>query len=201
MCTSWPQACMKPFAAAKGASVSSLIGKASSSARTTTASPGGPTRARSPVPATVSMLSVPRFLATRSAVARSPWLGPGLACRRSRSVVACGSSSSREPRSARRMSVGTQVPLAGFFGVSAFEEGYLGAFHAHVAVEQILREPGADNPVGFEGTKRLLERSGQKTNTQTFQFPLCELGGVAVHEVGLGEALPYTAQPGEDQDS
>src|SRR4051794_11831908 len=191
---------MKPFAAAKGASVSSLTGKASSSARTTTASLPGPTRATSPVPATGSMLSVPRFFATRRAVARSSWLGSGLACRRSRSVVARGSSSSREPRSAWRRSVGTQVPLAGFFGTRTFEEGDLGPLHAQVAVEQILREPGADSPVGFEGPERLLERSGQGTHAQTFQFPLCELGGVPGNEARLGEALPYTAQPGEDQD-
>src|SRR5215218_5948729 len=191
---------MKSLAAAKGASVSSLIGKASSSARTATASPGGPARARSPVPATGSMLSVPRSPATRPAVARSSWLGSGLACRRSRSAVARGSSASRELRSARRRSVGILVPLAGLPEVRAFEEGYLGAFHAQVAVEQILREPGVDDPVGFEGPERLLERSGQETHAQTFQFPLCELGGVAVHEVRLGEAFPYTAQPGEDQD-
>src|ERR671911_1046760 len=190
---------MKPLAAAKGASVSSLIGKASSSARTATASPGGPTRARSPVPATGSTLSVPRSSATRPAVARSSWLGSGLACRRSRSAVARGSSSSREPRSAWRRSVGTQVPLAGLFGARAFEQGDLGPLHAKVAVEQILREPGAGDPVGFEGPERLLERSGQGTHAQTFQFPLCELGGITVHEVRLGEAFPYTAQPGEDQ--
>src|SRR5215217_4039768 len=191
---------MKSLAAAKGASVSSLIGKASSSARTATASPGGPTRARSPVPATGSMLSVSRFFATRPAVARSSWLGSGLACRRSRSAVARGSSSSREPRSARRRSVGIQVPPAGLFGARTFEEGDLGPLHTQVAVEQILRKPGADDPVGFEGAKGLLERSGQGTHAQTFQFPLCELGGVAIHEVHLGEAFPYTAQPGEDQD-
>src|SRR5829696_2872183 len=200
MCTSWPQACMRPFAAAKGASVSSLIGKASSSARTATASPDGPTRAMSPAPATGSMLSVPRPSATRPAVARSSWLGSGLACRRSRSAVARGSSSSREPRSARRRSVGTKVPLAGLFGARAFEEGDLGPLHAQVAVQHILREPGADDPVGFEGPERLLERSWQGTHAQTLQFPPFELGGIAGHKVRLGEAFPYTAQPGKDQD-
>src|SRR5919107_3375897 len=192
---------MRPLAAAKGASVSSFIGKASSSARTTTASPARPTRARSPVSATGSMLSVPRFFATRPAVARSSWLGSGLACRRSRSTVARGSSSSREPRSACRRSVGIQVALAGLFGARTFEEGDLGPLHAQVAVEQILRKPGAYDPVGFEGTKRLLERGGQKTHAQTFLSPLCELGGGAVLEVRLGEAFPYTTQPGQDQDS
>ena len=37
MWTSWPQACMRPFVAAKGEPVSSRMGRASSSARTTTA--------------------------------------------------------------------------------------------------------------------------------------------------------------------
>src|SRR5829696_4681222 len=122
MWTSWPQACIRPFVAAKGAPVSSSMGRASSSALTATASPGGPTRARRPVWTACSTFSVSRASATSLAVTCSPWLGSGLACSRSRSPMARGSSSSRERISFRRRSVATQAPLAGPLQVRTAEE-------------------------------------------------------------------------------
>src|SRR5215212_10367799 len=150
------------------------MGRASSSARTATASPGGPTRARRPVWTMDSTVPVPRASATRPEVACSSWLRSGIACSRSRSPRARGSSSSRESRSFRRRSVDTQVPLAGLLRIHTFEEGDLGPLDSQVAVEEVLREPGADNRVGLERVEGCPERVRERTDAQAVSFSLDE---------------------------
>src|SRR5215211_4207840 len=190
---------MKPLVAAKDEPVSSWMGRASSSARTATASPRGPTRARRPVWKMDSMLSVPRTSATRRAVACSSWLGSGVSWSRSRSSRACGSSSSRESRSFRRRSVDTQVPLAGLLRIHTFEEGNLGPLDAQVAVEEVLREPGADNRVGLERVEGRPERVGERTDAQAVSFSLVEFRGISFHQVRLGEVFLDPAETGQDE--
>src|SRR3712207_2826787 len=142
------------------------MGRASSSARTATAFPGGPMRAMRPVPATRSTLWAPRAFATSPAVTCSPWLGSGVACSRSRSVRACGSSSSREYMSVWRSSVDTQVTFAGLFGLRTVEQGDLGPLDAQVAVQEVFREPGADYRIGLERPEGLFEGDRKPTDTQ-----------------------------------
>src|SRR5215212_1201558 len=201
MWTSWPQACIEPLVAAKGAPVSSSMGRASSSARTATASPGGPTRARRPVLATDCTSWTPRASATRRTVACSSWLGSGVACNRSRSSTACGSSPSRESRSFRRRSVDTQVPFAGLLRVHTFEEGDLCPLDARIAVEKVFREPGPDDRVGLERAEGRLERVGKRTDAPAFSLFLVELGGVSLHQVRLGEIFLDPVEAGQDEHS
>src|SRR5215208_6329740 len=175
------------------------MGRASSSARTATASPGGPTRARRPVWTMDSTLPVPRASATRPEVACSSWLRSGIACSRSRSPRARGSSSSRESRSFWRRSVDTQVPLAGLLRIHTFEEGDLGPLDAQVAVEEVLREPGADNRVGLERVEGCPERVGERTDAQAVSFSLVEFRGISFHQVRLGEVFLDPAEAGQDE--
>src|SRR5215211_3428990 len=190
---------MKPLVAAKDEPVSSWMGRASSSARTATASPRGPTRARRPVWKMDSMLSVPRTSATRRAVACSSWLGSGVSWSRSRSSRACGSSSSRESRSFRRRSVDTQVPLAGPLRIHTFEEGDLGPLDAQIAVEEVFGEPGADDRVGLERIEGRFEGVGKWTDAPASSFFLVELRRVSFHQVRIGEVFFDTAEAGQDE--
>src|SRR5215207_2337922 len=175
------------------------MGRASSSARTATASPGGPTRARRPVWTMDSTVPVPRASATRPEVACSSWLRSGIACSRSRSPRARGSSSSRESRSFWRRSVDTQVPLAGLLRIHTFEEGDLGPLDAQVAIEEVLREPGADDRVGLERPEGLFERVWKRPEAQTPSFLLIELGGVSLHNVRFREVFLDPAETGEHE--
>src|SRR3712207_1064172 len=162
MWASWPQACMKPPLAANGAPVCSVIGRASSSARTATARPlSGPTRATRPVPAKGLTSRGSRASATSRAVPCSALLGSGFACNRSRKEIAPAISVSSEARSARRRSVDTQVPLASLLGLGAFEERDLGPLHANVAVQKVFGDPGSHDLVRLQGPEGLLEGVGQ----------------------------------------
>src|SRR5215203_837326 len=175
------------------------MGKASSSARTATASLGGPTRARSPVPATDSTLPAPRASAMRRAVACSSWLGSGVSWSRSRSSRACGSSSSRESRSFRRRSVDTQVPLAGHLRIHTFEKGDLGPLDAQIAVEEVFGEPGADDRVGLERIEGGYEGVGKWTDAPASSFFLAELRRVSFHQVRIGEVFFDPVEAGQDE--
>src|SRR5215210_6101473 len=199
MWTSWPQACMNPLVAAKDTPVFSSRGRASSSARTATASPEGPTCARRPVRATDSTLPVPRASATRRAVACSSWLGSGIVCSRSRSSRACGSSSSRESRSSRRRSVDTQVPFAGLLRIHTFEERDLGPLDAQVAVKEVFGEPGADDRVGLERIEGRFEGVGKRTDAPASSFFLIELRRVTLHHVRLRKIFLDPAEAGQDE--
>src|SRR5215204_3479811 len=174
------------------------MGRASSSARTATASPGGPTRARRPVWTMDSTLPVPRASATRPEVACSSWLRSGIACSRSRSPRARGSSSSRESRSVRRRSVDTQVPLAGLLRIHTFEEGDLGPLDAQITVEEVFGEPGADDHVGLERLEGRFERVGKRTDSPVSSLFLIKLRRVSLHQVRLGEVFLDPAEAGQD---
>src|SRR5918998_1190432 len=200
MCTSWPQACIKSPLAAKGAPVCSVMGRASSSARTATARPlCGPTRHTRPVPATGSMSPAPRAWATSRAVPCSALLGSGLACNRSRKEIASGISASREARSVRRRSVDTKVPLAGLIWLSALEERDLGPLHADVAVKEVFGEPGANYLVGLQSSQGLLEGGGKLLYAEAAALLLVELREISLRQGWLGEFLAQATEAGEDE--
>src|ERR671916_71142 len=190
MCTSWPQACMKLPSAANGAPLRSVMGRASSSARTATARPlVGPVRAMRPVPAMGSTSRVSRASAKSRAVPYSALLGSGLACSRSRREIAAGISSSREDRSVRRRSVDTQVTLAGLLGLRALEERDLGPLHADVARQEVVGNPGTSYLVRLQRSQRLLKRVGQRLHAEPAALLVAELREVALRQGRLGEFL------------
>src|SRR5918995_4041943 len=197
MCTSWPQACMKPPSAANGAPVRSVMGRASSSARTATARPPvGAVRAMRPVPAMGSTSRVSRASATSLAVPCSSLLGSGLACSRSRREIAAGISSSREDRRVRRRSVDTQVTLAGLLGLRALEERDLGPLHADVARQEVVRDPRTSDLVRLQSSQRLLERVGQRLHAEPATLLVVKLREVALRQGRLGEFLADAAETG-----
>src|SRR5918997_1157362 len=215
MCTSWPQACMRPLAAAKGTPVSSPMGRASSSARTATASPGGPTRITRPVPATVSTDTAPRASATRRAVARSLWLGSGLACSLSRRATARGSSPSRDSSSVWRRSAGTRVTPVGRFGTRAGSHlvqvrgrrgnllgrevpGHRGLrpCDGHVGADQRLAERLHENTVPLERIEGLVRGGGERPDAPGSPLLVAERRRVYQRRPAGVEVAVHTIQPG-----
>ncbi len=109
-CTSWPHACIAPFADAHGTPVRSTIGKASNSARTAMAGPSaGPIRMIRPS-ATAGASGCPIAAATSAAVGCSYPPVRGSACTfRRRSCAYGNSASSAVVQSAARLTGRTRA--------------------------------------------------------------------------------------------
>jgi hypothetical protein len=80
--------------------------------------------------------------------------------------------------------------------IRTFEEGHLGPLDAQVAVEEVLREPGADNRVGLERVEGCPERVGERTDAQAVSFSLVELRGISFHQVRPEEVFLDPAETG-----